>query len=184
MRTAIALVGVLGLLACSSTTEPDQLSDDALPGIWTGTYTWNCVNANYPPTTGSTAVELVIGLSNNNTTVADTMFGGQVSFGSSAASSALVARRYSRAEFAQDGGVLERTPHPRGRIVEIEIMGAPGIINNYFTGTVEGTKLSGTVLNGNSSRFAASAGCTSDFGPAGTFSLVLDTPFFPTRPTP
>ncbi len=124
------------------TVDPDDL-----PGLWDGSYSWNCDGNR----TGTTQIAFVI----------DALAPDPSGF-----------NRYSG--FATYLGGTSRILANRSRldrnsiriIIEESASGAPGHTNNEFLGVVDGFSIEGTTLNGDSE-----GGCSARLGPSGFFAI-------------
>ena len=131
---------------------------ESLAGDWVGTYSWSCDDPGDGSRSGSTSIALSMAA-----TESAARYTGLASYLDGTSAFALT--RYTNVVL-RDNGFLSGTPSATGMTVHIIIDASSGFVYNEFTGTISGSRISGTTLNGDSGD-----GCSAGVGPAGTFSI-------------
>ena len=130
---------------------------DALTGSWRGLYSWDCGNG----LVGAETVTFRINRATNSG-----VYSGSASYLGGRA----VATVQRFVGDINDQATWSRNPD--GSIVEIEVPQSPGnFVNNEFSGLLNGSRIAGTTLNGDTVAFPGATGCSALTRPSGTFSI-------------
>lgn len=126
-------------------SSPSPASTSALTGRWQGNYAWDCQG---PGRSGSAAIAFDLVDTNGRLSGTASYLGG-------------VSTIDSRSSFFTAAT----------QVVRMVVFPSSAAVNNEFNGTLGGSTITGTTLNGDSS-FTPGAGCSAPTGPSGTFSVA------------
>lgn len=124
--------------------SPSPSSTSGLTGRWQGNYAWDCQG---PGRSGSAAIVFDLVDTNGRLSGTASYLGG-------------VSTIDSRSSFFTAAT----------QVVRIVVFPSSAAVNNEFNGTLGGSTITGTTLNGDSS-FTPGSGCSAPTGPSGTFSV-------------